>query len=207
MKVGYRHYFYLVDIEECDHVENMDYHTFVDYCENKAPGIVEDDGDSTFVWFPDTLGQEEVYEFGKIYYEDTAERIYSHGKPVFALKETQDAFSDYNPYRMGKDGMLEAIEIYKQKIIDHYKGLFEDGAVQILPFGIEIKRDEIKSTDKLIDAARDQLLWWEKLGVIDLDESHDAISKSWLYEHQIFELVRLYKSIDWDKKCLLFYGR
>ena len=23
---------------------------------------------------------------------------------------------------------------------------------------------------------------------------------------QIFELVRLYKSIDWEKKCLLFYG-
>lgn len=204
--MGYRHYFYLADIADCDHVENMDYNAFVDYCESKNPESVEDDFGEKFVWFPDTLAQEEVYEFGKLYYEDTAERIYSHGKPLFASKEAQDAFSDYNPYRMGKDGMLEAIEIYKQKIIDHYKGLFEDGAVQVLPFGIEINREDIKSTDKLIESARDQLLWWEKLGVIDLDESHEAISKSWLYEHQIFELVRLYKTIDWNKKCLLFYG-
>ena len=204
--MGYRHYFCLVDIEECDKVEHMSYNEFAKYCAKKHPDSIENDDDENFVWFPETLGQEEVFGFGKLYYDDTAERIYSHGRPLFALKETQDAFFEYKPYRMGKDGMLEAIEIYKQKIIDHYKGLFEDGAVQILPFGIEIKRDEIKSTDKLIDAARDQLLWWEKLGVIDLDESHEAISKSWLYEHQIFELVRLYKSIDWDKKCLLFYG-
>jgi uncharacterized protein YggL (DUF469 family) len=204
--MGYRHYFYLVDIEECDKVEHMSYNELAQYCLSKEPCKSEHDAAEYDVWFPETLGQEEVFGFGKLYYDDTAERIYSHGRPVFALKETQNEFFDYNPYRMGKDGMLEAIEIYKQKIIDHYKGLFEDGAVQILPFGIEIKRDEIKSTDKLIDAARDQLLWWEKLGVVDLDESHEAISKSWLYEHQIFELVRLYKAIDWDKKCLLFYG-
>lgn len=205
--MGYRHYFYLVDIAECDCVENMDYNAFVDYCASKNPESVEGDDGEKFVWLPDTLGQKEIYEFGKLYFENTAERICSKGKPLFANKETQESFCDYNPYRMGKDGMLEAIEIYKQKIINHYKGLFEDGAVQVLPFGIEINREDIKSTDKLIDAARDQLLWWEKLGVIDLDESHEAISKSWLYEHQIFELVRLYKSIDWNHKCLLFYGR
>lgn len=26
------------------------------------------------------------------------------------------------------------------------------------------------------------------------------------YEHQIFELVRLYKAIDWETKTVLFYG-
>lgn len=37
--------------------------------------------------------------------------------------------------------------------------------------------------------------------------SHEWLSKSWQYEHQIFDLVRLYKSIDWDKDTLIFLGR
>ena len=49
--------------------------------------------------------------------------------------------------------------------------------------------------------------WWKGLGVIDLDESHEWLSKSWQYEHNIFDLVRLYKSIDWDKYTLIFLGR
>lgn len=38
------------------------------------------------------------------------------------------------------------------------------------------------------------------------DENEPRLTDSWLYEHTIFELVRLYKSIDWDKHCVLFYG-
>lgn len=204
--MGYRHYFYLVDIEECDKVEHMSYNEFAQYCLSKEPCKSEYDAAWNYVYFPETLGQKEVKCFGKLYYDDTAERIYSHGRPLFALKEMQAEFAEYNPYRMGKDGMLEAIEIYKRKIIDYYKDMFVDGAVQIRPGGIEIKRADIKSADKLIDSARDQLLWWEKFGAVDLDESHEEISQSDRYEHNIFELVRLYKSIDWDKKCLLFYG-
>jgi hypothetical protein len=50
------------------------------------------------------------------------------------------------------------------------------------------------------------LMWWERLRAINLDPEDECITNSWLYEHQIFELVRLYKTIDWDNKCLLFYG-
>ena len=52
----------------------------------------------------------------------------------------------------------------------------------------------------------DMLYWWEKLGVLDLNENHEQITDSWKYEHQLLELVRLYKSINWKEKCLLFYG-
>lgn len=209
--MGYRHYFYTVDIAECDVVENMTYSQLVEYCKSHSPEAYELDeySDGTkeeYINFFKILNQTEIFEFGKLYYEDTADRIYSHGIPLFKQKETQEYFDDYNPYRMGKDGLLEAINIYKQKIIDYYKDILTDGAVQILPFGIELKREDIKSLDKFISHVEDELMWWEKLGAVDLDESTDRISKSWMYEHQIFELVRLYKTIDWEKKCLLFYG-
>jgi hypothetical protein len=201
--MGYRHYFYTADLAECDHVENMDYNMLALYCKERFPGSSDDD---TYIDIHEILGQREVFEFGKLYYDDTAERIYRRGRPLFSNKETQGEFSYYKPYRMGKEGMMEAIEIYKQKIISYYECLLVDGEVQVLPLGIEIPRNDIKSVDKLVKNAKDALMWWKEIGAIDLNENHEAIAKSWLYEHQIFELVRLYKTIDWDKKCLLFYG-
>ena len=40
----------------------------------------------------------------------------------------------------------------------------------------------------------------------DIPEESETILNSWLFEYQIFELVRLYKSIDWNKYTILFYG-
>lgn len=102
--------------------------------------------------------------------------------------------------------MLEAIEIYKRKIIEGYKDLLVDGGKQFLLGGFSIERDDIRSIDKIRDFIHERLKWWERLGAIDLDETHESISDSWQYEHQIFELVRLYKSIDWETKTVLFYG-
>lgn len=203
--MGYRHYFYLVDIEECNKVKNMTYTELIKHIKNANPDAVEEDADGVWINFHEALNQKEIFEFGKLYYEDTADRIYSHGAPLFLIEDTQEYFEDYQPYRMGKDGLLEAIKIYEKKIIDYYEDLAKDGAVQILPFGIEVPRDDIKSVDKLREHAEDMLRRW-KWGAINLNEESDSISSSWLYEHQIFELVRLYKAIDWDKKCLLFYG-
>lgn len=203
--MGYRHYFYLVDIEECDKVKDMTYAEFVKHLKENTPEAVEQDDEGAWVNFHRALNQKEIFEFGKLYYEDTDEKIYSHGEPLFSINDTQEYFEDYQPYRMGKDGLLEAIKIYEEKIINYYEDLLKDGAVQILPFGIEVPRDDIKSVGKLKEHAEDMVRRW-KWGAINLDEDRDAITTSWLYEHQIFELVRLYKAIDWDKKCLLFYG-
>lgn len=204
--MGYRHYFYLVNIEDCDAVRNMTYTQLAEHCKEKYPDSYDNSDDEPYINFHDILNQTEIFEFGKLYWDDTADRIYSHGMPLFSNAETQSEFDDYRPYRMGKDGLLQAIQIYQNKVISYYEGLLVDGAVQRLPFGISIELEDIKSIDKLVEHIQDEIKWWKILGVLDLDEGNERISKSWLYEHQVFELVRLYKSIDWDKKCLLFYG-
>ena len=97
---------------------------------------------------------------------------------------------------MGKEGLLEAIKIYKAKVINYYKSLLVD----------DKDYKALTSSEKMKEHVDDILFWWEKMHVLDLDESHETISGSWKFEHQIFELVRLYKSINWEEKCLLFYG-
>lgn len=201
--MGYRHYFYLVDKSKCEAVKNMTLNELCDYA--KSEGVEVEDG-----WFSFNdnkfLDKKEIFEFGKLYWDDTADRIYSKGEPLFTDKEVQEDVSDYDPYVVGKPGVLEAIEIYKRKIIESYKDLLVDGGVQLLPGGFYIEREDIKSIDKVREFIHEKLKWWELFGAIDLDETHESISGSWQYEHQIFELVRLYKTIDWGTKTVLFYG-
>lgn len=201
--MGYRHYFYLVDKSKCEAIRNMTMSELCNYA--KSEGVEGGDG-----WFSFNdnkfLDKKEIFEFGKLYWDDTADRIYSKGEPLFTDKEVQEDVSDYDPYVVGKPGVLEAIEIYKRKIIEAYKNLLVDGGVQLLPGGFYIEREDIKSIDKVREFIHEKLKWWELFGAIDLDETHESISDSYQYEHQIFELVRLYKSIDWETKTVLFYG-
>lgn len=208
--MGYRHYFYVANKIECEAVKDLSYNELLEYIKKKYPDSVEveeyeGEDAETYINFHKMLGQEEIFEFGKLYWDDTAERICAKGYPLFANEDTRECFKYYDPYVMGSDGLAEAINIYKQKIINYYKDLLVDGAEVIAPFGITFKRDDIKSIDKVHDHIKDQLYWWQTNAVnTDLDDPR--LTKSWLYEHTIFELVRLYKTIDWEKKCLLFYG-
>ena len=152
------------------------------------------------------MNKTEIYEFGKLYWDDTAVRIYSKGMPLFEKEEVQKCFYDYRPYVMGKDGMLEAIEIYKAKIVKYYKGLLVDGDTNDFGYFYDIEPKDIKDIGTICHHISDMLYHWDRMGVVDIDMNHDQISNSWMFEHQIFELVRLYKSIDWESKCLLFYG-
>lgn len=41
---------------------------------------------------------------------------------------------------------------------------------------------------------------------INTNKEKESLVSSWLYEHTIFDLVRIYKTFDWENKCLLFMG-
>lgn len=190
--MGYRHYFFEVDKKDVEKVKDKTYEELMEIAKEYGAEIEEDED-----WFyfnnDKFMNKKCIYEFGKLYWDDTAERIYSKGVPLFTIKDTQDAFDDYYPYVMGSDAMLEAIEIYKEKIINYYEDLLKEDTLENL-------------NARFTHHIDDMLLRWKRFGVIDTDLERERISKSWMYEHQIFELVRLYKTIDWDNKCLLFYG-
>ena len=194
--MGYRHYFYEVNIADCYIVKPLEYSELMEYCKERYPKSVDDDPDENYIDIHEILDQKRIFEFGKLYWDDTVEKIQACGQPLFDIEATQKAFGHYNPYMMGKEGLLTAIKIYKEKVINYYKSLLVD----------DKDYKALTSPAKLRAYVEDMLDWWEKLGVLDLNEKHEQISDSWKYEHQIFELVRLYKSINWNEKRLLFYG-
>lgn len=190
--MGYRHYFFEVDKKDVEKVKDKTIKELMEIAKEYGAEIEEDEN---WFYFNDDkfMNKKEIHEFGKLYWDNTAERIYSKGKPLFTIKETQDYLDDYMPYVMGSDGMLEAITIYREKVINYYKNLLKEDTPEVL-------------NERLARHVDDMLIEWERLCPVDLNLEHEHISNSWLYEYQIFELVRLYKTIDWENKCLLFYG-
>ena len=203
--MGYRHYFYLVDKKDVELVKDKTYDELVQIAKSYGTDTDEEDG---YFYFNDSkfMNKTEIYEFGKLYWDDTADRIYSKGTPLFVNADVQECFADYCPYVMGQDAMLEAINIYKAKIVKYYKGLVVDGDTKDFGYFYNIEPEDIKDMGAIANHIRDMLWWWDRMGVLDTDLESENISNSWMYEHQIFELTRLYKTIDWENKCLLFYG-
>lgn len=168
-KMGYRHYFYLVkksDVEKCNNIV---------FSELKRQ-YGDTDGDIEFdKIFPRT----EIFEFGKLYYDDTAERIYNTGKPLFRDKDCQEYFEDYYPFVVGKDGLLEAIKIYKEKVISAYQSLLGDGQEVQYPLGITMTKN-ISEHDKMKNFVNDRIFWIQNY-FEDIDETKKICSICKLY--------------------------
>ena len=204
--MGYRHYFYKVKKADVETIKDMTYKQLVEYAEAKGVEVDEWCGKKT-LYFDDLFRKTEVHEFGKLYWDNTAERIYSKGVPLFSKPAVQEEFDDYKPYIVGKEGLLEAISIYQEKVLNWYKSLLVNGEEKHLPFGITLTVEDVKSVDKIIEHIRDKIQSISYRGLVDIDENDKwSVTSSWEYEHSIFNLVHILKSIGWEQDTLLFYG-
>ena len=186
--MGYRNYLYKVKKKDINKIRNMSLEELKEKYGNKDEEYYVD----MFELLKDSKC---IFEFGKLYWDDTIIRINATGEELFTNKETQEEFSDYNPYLVGKEALKVAIEIYTNKIKEMYKHLKKQVS-------------EAKSDEEKLEIYRQHIQdyegWWLRLEVINLEK--ETICQSWLYEHLIFELVHLYKTIDFEEYDLIFLG-
>lgn len=206
--MGYRHYFYKVKKADIEAVKDMDNAQLLKYAEENGVEIDEWNGKKSFSFIDDKfLKKTEVHEFGKLYWDDTTDRIYSKGVPLFTNPEVQKEVSDYVPYVVGKEGLLEAISIYQEKVLNFYKDLLVNGKDRQLPLGITLRQEDVKSIDKLVSHIEYKISHISYCGIANIDEdSKWQVTSSWEYEHSIFNLVHILKAMDWEQDTLLFYG-
>ncbi len=204
--MGYRHYFYKVNKADVEKVKDMDLNEIIAYVKEVGAEVYEGEND---YYFNDDkfLNKQEVFEFGKLYWDDTAERIYKKGVHLFTREEVQENVSDYVPYVVGKDGVLEAIKIYEEKVLNYYKDLLVDGKDCSLPLGLTLRKEDVKSIDKLVEHIEDKIRNLGYIGLANTNEEYKwSVTHSWEYEHSIFNLVHILKSVDWETETILFYG-
>lgn len=204
--MGYRHYFYKVNKADVEKVKDMTLNEVIAYAKECSARVYEEE--NGFYFNDDVfLNKQEVFEFGKLYWDDTAERIYNKGVHLFSKEEVQEEVGDYVPYVVGKDGVLEAIKIYEEKVLKYYKDLLVDGKDCSLPLGITLRKEDVKSIDKLVEHIEDKIRRIGFIGLTDTNEEYKwSVTSSWEYEHSIFNLVHILKSVDWETETILFYG-
>lgn len=128
----------------------------------------------------------ELHGFGKYYEVDTSK--YNH---FFAKKEMQDHFTDHDFWVVDKDFLLGIIGKERQAMAEWY--------------------EECKSkthAELVSQAERHASEWRGDFGVCpyNLDLSKPHLVDSWLRDYTVFDLVRIYKSFDFENNLLVYYG-
>lgn len=171
---------------------------------------------------------EELFEFGK--YCDFKPPKGST-KNFFTNKETRKHYEEYELNLVTKDFLKYIIENYTSKVKTYYKKMEDpfhkdydyceflkavkseyksnwediyDTKNYTFDF-TKITQEQQNALWKIITHVIDMSSEWNRLTPYNLD-SGDAITKSWKYEYEIFELVRIYKSFDWKRNVMCYYG-
>lgn len=165
-----------------------------------------------------------LYEFGK--YTDFNPPKKSH-KNFFTKKETQARYQEYEFQIITKEFLEYIIQSYNNMIQKYYNDMMMPllGTEECKPseFMKSIKRsgyfdnpnitfdftkitqEESNALYKIIEHVRSFNPEWTDLTPYNLN-TDEAITTSWKYEYAIFELVRIYKSFDWKRNQMYYYG-
>lgn len=165
-----------------------------------------------------------LYEFGKASDFDD-EKYYT---PFFDNKETHNYYNTDNEiWIVNRDYLKHIINYYNNKIKDNYNEM-------LTPFfgekydpcdflnTIESKynsdRFDFNFDFSKITQEQQNALWeilehirwfrieWTQLTPFNLDDGNERITKSWKIEYGIFDLVRIYKTFNWENDLLIYYG-
>lgn len=221
--MGYRTYIGLISKEKYEEIKNMSRR---ELCAKFEKNYSEDwEDDDLYVGAYDMV--DESYEFGK-YTDFDDEKFYT---PFFTNPETHEYYiGDHDFWVVGKEYLEHIIKHYRKKIEAYYDKMLKpfypdsehrwDGSEFVKSMKREftdsledkytldfskITPEETTQIWEMICHLRSMESEWTRLDPYDL-ENGDQVTTSWKYEYNIFELVRLYKTIDWENQVLVYYG-
>lgn len=181
--MGYRTYLTVVDKQKAEEYRNHLKDIYLD-----ANGFIKEDDDDLTAFYQfvsDKFGRKDEFCVDGLDIPENA------GEPFFHNKETQEIFEHYNPRVVGKEECLLAIELMRKFVLDYYKTAMEAGP------------------DRWKSVIHDKIQTWEapyKITPYNLRPNSNNIVGVMITEYEVFEMVRMYKSIDWDKDMVIFYG-
>lgn len=173
---------------------------------------------------------EKLYEFGKyVDFKPPKKSI----KPFFKKKELKEKYEDYEFSVVTPEFLAYIIENYTNKVKAYYSKMLkpffpEEDRRSCSDFLNSIKTKynsgdhthtfdfskitEAEQTElfNMIEHIRSFAMEWGIQSFLDMLpydlKQGEEITTSWKYEYGIFELVRIYKSFDWKKNVMIYYG-
>lgn len=199
--MGYRHYIHKISKEELAEIKSLN--TVSELCEwaKQHDYVFESVFEPPF----DELTPENVpiYGLGTELYNfgtgvDWASKMQITNESLFNSKELKDFYEDYDPVILSKDDFRQVIDDCKNKIIAYYESLLTVTELD----------DRTVEQKQKAHVERQLNEWKNKFGLlpINTDLTTDKICDSCLFEYAIFELVRIYKTIDWENDAIILLG-
>ena len=202
--MGYRHRFAYVGKGVIDAVRDMSVEELKAYLATNNPEGYDKDEDYFCPYA--LLGQTEFFDFGKNC--NFAADLIVRAAPLFSNPQTQGATDGF--VVCSKDDFKFVIEEYRKLIYNYFKEC-ERRSYMLMQAHFHSKvetwgnfSEEVLNFENMTpeEAAKIDEIYRP----YNLSEESDTIVRSWDYEYEIFELVRLYKTFDWENRALLFYG-
>jgi hypothetical protein len=220
--MGYRNYIGVMPKKEYNTIKSLTLEEFLQFYDIKK--------DESGYWHKGVYSfGKELYEFGKyVDFEPPKKSM----RQFFKKKEMAERYNDDELFIVTPEFLEYIIGTYKKSIQDYYNKMvmpffnkrddnsnreeqstFLDSVKTVYMYpDNKYSFDFTKITDEeqsalydIIKHVRDMRIEWTSLRPFDLTTG-DEVTTSWKYEYSIFELVRIYKSFDWKKNVMIYYG-
>lgn len=187
--MGYRHYLYKIKKEDLNKIRNMSNSDLYIHTKSK-----EEDG----WWSPTDLFREGyIYSLGEIDTKLWKTLKNNRIDEIFIQEEVKERMSDYDNGILNSDGFLNIMELYKEKVLSYFNDLLKDGYK-------ESWRKYKTSNEKLKSHMEEKIRMIQNCDEYDFNLEREQITGSWTFEYSLFELIRLYKSIDWNNYYVIY---
>lgn len=212
--MGYRNYFAIIEKDKADNILNAskeeqiqfivdgirnEYKNNPQYAEDEVAEYLEI-GEVDYWRMKNYIGLQEIHECGKYFDSKTTELI---------KEECRDYSDDDTEFCIIQPkALLVCAEHYKQNSIKWWRNIITS---------INMTDEEIKEDWENYPEGRPNIKERLEWHVRDLEGKYIDVfntdindkfhlTTSWTYEYTMFELIHLYKSIDWNKYYLVWLG-
>ena len=216
--MGYRQYIVKIEKEKVDAIRHLSLEGLHEHFKE----LVEIDNHDNSKWLSihdvlKNLNREIVVELGKYFDGETYKNIAASS--LFINKEVNNRYEDYDLTILNEDAFLIIAEHFESKVKKHFDLLLtkqqsdEDFPEYLfdptVPQSIEKVEDILKDeyiVKRIVNNFLTMRRVWKHDGVLNKDKDKEPINRSWYYEHEVFEMLRLYKTADFDKYYYIIYG-
>lgn len=201
--MGYRYYIASMTNQQADILSTIDEDSFIRKYAEKDDDYIMIPG--PYKWKSLTI----QYELGKSVSTEMLEALNNNkeGTPFFLDEELQKRYieSEYTLSVIDKEGFIRLIQYFKQLVTDSYKDLLE-----VKPFDeFKYHQDNVTPELKMEKFIKSRIQKWDdtSLNYLDLnDKNTNVLSHFWDYEYEIFNLIHLLKTLDWDNNTFILYA-
>lgn len=183
--MSWRVHLAIVDPEKIAEVRNLPKTHYL----NEEGYTCDDDGENSTTEFyefvANDFGCKEDYCIGSIAFE-----IDKLGVPFYKNSETQELFEHYHPRVIDHNAFKLIIDGMRREAYELYKEVEDAGYDQC----------------KAIIHRRRQLWDAEYMTPYNLRESSKEIVNAYNIDYQIWDVVRMYKTINWEKDVVILFG-